>query len=111
MIDDMDVKALKDAKRIIQAVSDKIDCHYCREHVNLVLNLMDDIIDISKFNTLYTDDPDALNRYRQIVQSESMLRIMAIGSKIVGLQRRLSHVFGHKTVKSQTTIPAGVKNK
>jgi hypothetical protein len=94
MIDDMDVKALKDSKRIIENVSKKIDCHYCREHVDLVLDLLDDIIDISKFNTLYKDDPEALNRYRQIMQSESMLRIMAIGSKIIGLKRRLGHVFG-----------------
>lgn len=95
MITDSDVHELRTARDMISSVTAKIDCPYCRHHMDLILSLLDDSIDISRFNTLYRDDPAALQRYREIMQSERMLRLMAQGSRLVGMFRRIRHPFHH----------------
>lgn len=94
MIDENDIKELKDVSGRIAKIRDKIDCHYCREHMDVILNLLSDATDISKFNMLYSRDPDALNRLRDAIQSERMLRVLAFGSKMVGVARKIRLVVG-----------------
>ncbi|MEM0099316.1 MAG: hypothetical protein QXN11_05790 [Thermoplasmata archaeon] len=89
MIDENDINKLKQARQLIMEVIPKIDCHYCQSHLEYIINLLDDAIDISKFNILYADDAEALQNLRKILTEESTLRLLAIASKIVGFFRKI----------------------
>ncbi|MEM0299116.1 MAG: hypothetical protein QW124_06705 [Thermoplasmata archaeon] len=89
MIDEKDVNKLKQARQLVMEVIPKIECHYCQSHLEYIVNLLDDAIDISKFNMLYMDDERALQNLRKILTEESTLRLLAIASKIVGFFRKI----------------------
>ncbi|MEM3264569.1 MAG: hypothetical protein QXH07_01270 [Thermoplasmata archaeon] len=89
MIQKDDIPKLVQAKQLISEVSQNIDCHYCKTHLEYIENLIDDAIDISKFNLLYSDDEKALENLRKILTEESTLRLLAIASKIVGIFRKI----------------------
>ncbi|MEM3334183.1 MAG: hypothetical protein QW745_08300 [Thermoplasmata archaeon] len=89
MINENDINKLRQAKQLISEVIPKIDCHYCQSHLEYIVNLLDDAIDISKFNILYANDEQALQNLRKILTEESTLRLLAIASKIVGFFRKL----------------------
>lgn len=89
MIQEQDIPKLKQAKQLISEVAQNIDCPYCKSHLEYIENLLDDAIDITKFNLLYSDDEKALQNLRKILTEESTLRLLAIASKTVGFFRRL----------------------
>ena len=95
MLTDDDVRDMENYRNGLVAKMDKIDCPYCRGHLQLVINLLDDVIPISRFNTLYEQDPEALERYRELIQKEYMLRALSIGASLVGLSRRI-RLFFHR---------------
>lgn len=88
-MDNSDVEKLNTAIELVQSVRDKVDCHYCQSHVDIAIGLLRDIRDITEFNTLYKDDKEALDRLRALIQSENMLRILAMGSRLVGISRKI----------------------
>jgi len=91
MITEQDIDKLKQAKQLVNEVKQHIDCHYCQSHMDILIDMMDDVIDISKFNLLYSDDDKALNNLRHMLTDESTLRLLSIASKIVGFFRRIVH--------------------
>lgn len=92
MLTEEDIAKLRMAKNLILEVRDNIDCNYCRKHVDITLDMISDMMDITRLNLLYNDDPASLDKLREMIQSESMLRILAMGSRVMGLSRRLRHI-------------------
>lgn len=93
MISQDDITLITRIKQDIDTVAGHIDCHYCRDHMELINSLLQDVMDISMFNLLYQDNPDMLQRYRDIIQSERMLRVLSMGSKVVGIIRKIRSLF------------------
>ncbi len=89
-ITDDDIQKLKQARNIINSVKEHIDCHYCQSHMDILANMMDDVIDISKFNLLYSDDR-ALENLRKMLTHESTLRLLSVASRLVGFFRRIKY--------------------
>jgi len=98
-MDNSDLEKLDKAVSLIREVRAKVDCHYCQSHIDMIINLIEDVRDITWFNTLYANDQIALDRLRDIIQSEGMLRILAIGSKIVGVTRKVRLRMGKSSMK------------
>ncbi|MGC8581950.1 MAG: hypothetical protein ACP5MW_06415 [Thermoplasmata archaeon] len=86
-----DVDKLKQARKLIEEVARNVDCNYCRSHLEIIMNMIDDATDITKFNLLYENDEEALERLRKLLTEESTLRILAVASKIVGFFRKLKY--------------------
>jgi len=82
-----DVQKLKQAKELILDVAKRVDCNYCKSHLFLIADLIDDATDITKFNLLYENDEKALENLRKILTEETTLRILSLASKIVGFFR------------------------
>lgn len=88
-----DIEKLNFAYSIIEDVSTRIDCKYCRKHAEYVLYLIKDITDITQFTLAYSNDQVALQKLRTILTEESSLRILAIASKFIGFLRRVKMKF------------------
>ncbi len=86
-----DVDKLKQARRLIEEVARNVDCKYCRSHLEIIMNMIDDATDITKFNLLYESDEQALERLRKLLTEESTLRLLATASKVVGFIRNLKY--------------------
>jgi hypothetical protein len=84
-----DIEKLKQARKLVEEVSKNVDCSYCRSHLEIIMDLIDDATDIARFNLLYSNDEEALERLRKMLTEEATLRLLAIASKIVGFFRRI----------------------
>lgn len=89
MIQTTDIEKLKKARQLVDEVSSHVDCQYCKSHMIVISDMIEDVADISRLNLLYGDDPAGLDRLRDMIQSENMLRVMAMGSKLIGIARRI----------------------
>jgi len=94
-----DIAKLNEAKRLVLEVKQNIDCEYCQSHMDIIANMIDDAIDITKFNLLYSNDPDALQNLRKMLTEESTLRLLAIASKVVGFFRYIKNKTSVKKFK------------
>jgi len=83
-----DIEKLKQSRKLIEEVAKNVDCKYCRSHMEIIMNMIDDATDITKFNLLYANDEEALDRLRKLLTEESTLRLLAIASKLVGFFRK-----------------------
>ncbi len=90
-MDDNDVQKLRDAYRLIKEVRDKVDCKYCQSHMDIILMMIEDATDITKFNVLYGDDKEAIDKIRQLLQDEAIMRFIAIASRVMSLSRKVKY--------------------
>lgn len=86
-----DVADLKRARDLVLKVAGRVDCGYCRSHLNITADMIADATDITKFNLLYANDERALEKMREMLQDEATLRLLALASKVVGLFRRVKY--------------------
>jgi hypothetical protein len=84
-----DIEKLKKSKELINEVLQHVNCKYCRGHLIMIMDLLDSATDISKFNLLYANDEKALEQWRHLMTESTSLRLLALGSKVVGFFRRL----------------------
>jgi len=94
-----DIAKLNEAKRLVLEVKQNIDCEYCQSHMDIIANMIDDAIDITNFNLLYSNDPEALQNLRKMLTEESTLRLLAIASKVVGFFRYIKNKISVKKFK------------
>lgn len=101
MITQDDINTLVQARNMIDKVIPHVDCPYCRSHIETISDLIGDVTDISRLNLLYDEDPEALEKLRNMIQSENLLRLMAVGSKMIGWTRRFRHRIAHGNPSSR----------
>ncbi len=86
-MDQTDVEKLKQAYDLINDVRGHVDCEYCRKHIDTILMMIEDAVDIIKFNVLYKDDPKAIEKLRELLKDEAIMRFIAVASKIFMIGR------------------------
>jgi len=90
-LSERDIQDLRQARELVMGVASRVDCGYCRSHLEVTADMISDAIDITKFNLLYADDEKALQKMRQMLQDEATLRLLALASRVVGMFRRVTH--------------------